>query len=104
MYKFFIQLVGFVLYNFTYSTWEGKQVYMEDLYVQPQHRSKGIGTKVGRPTVSPVTSSLDCLKQLVFQLWKGLVKHALDIGCSRCHFNVSLKVVPYPYLIKMNGT
>ena len=33
---------------FTYSTWEGKQVYMEDLYVQPHHRSKGIGTKVGR--------------------------------------------------------
>ena len=41
-------LIGFALYNITYSTWEGKQVYMEDLYVQPQHRSKGIGTKVVR--------------------------------------------------------
>jgi len=60
------QSVGFVLYNFSYSTWEGKMVYMDDLYVQPGHRSKGIGTK----------------------LWKALVKHALDIGCSRCHWNV----------------
>ena len=29
------KLVGFVLYFWTYSTWEGKAVYMEDLYVSP---------------------------------------------------------------------
>ena len=40
------KLVGFSLYYFTYSTWEGRQVYMEDLYVQPQYRGKGIGSKV----------------------------------------------------------
>ena len=40
------QLVGFTLYSFLYSTWEGRQVTMGALYVQPQHRSKGIGTKV----------------------------------------------------------
>ena len=40
------ELVGFTLYYYTYSTWEGKQVYMEDLYVQPSFRSQGIGTKV----------------------------------------------------------
>ena len=38
-------LVGFSMYCFTYS-WKGKQVYMEDLYVQPHFRGKGIGTKV----------------------------------------------------------
>ena len=40
------QLVGFALFFFTYSTWEGKCVFMEDLYVQPEQRGKGIGTKV----------------------------------------------------------
>jgi len=60
------KLVGFSLYYFTYSTWEGKQVYMEDLYVQPQYRGAGIGSK----------------------LWKGVVQHSLDIGCSRCNFSV----------------
>ena len=39
--------MGFSLYYFTYSTWEGRQVYMEDLYVQPNFRGRGIGSKVG---------------------------------------------------------
>ena len=43
-----IQLIGFALFFFTYSTWEGKCVFMEDLYVQPEQRGKGIGTKVLR--------------------------------------------------------
>ena len=34
-------LVGFVLFFYTYSTWEGRSVYMEDLYVTPTHRNKG---------------------------------------------------------------
>ena len=39
-------LVGFVLYFFTYSTWDGKSVFMEDLYVTPSFRGKGLGTKL----------------------------------------------------------
>ena len=42
----YLQLIGFALFFFTYSTWEGKCVFMEDLYVQPEQRGKGIGTKV----------------------------------------------------------
>ena len=42
----YLQLIGFALFFFTYSTWEGKSVFMEDLYVQPSHRGKGVGTKV----------------------------------------------------------
>lgn len=37
------QIVGFTLYFFTYSTWEGKSLFMEDIYVQQQHRKKGVG-------------------------------------------------------------
>jgi len=60
------QLVGFTLFFYTYSTWEGRSVFMEDLYVQPQHRGKGLGTK----------------------LWKSVISEGLSIGCTRCNFQV----------------
>ncbi|KAJ7996160.1 hypothetical protein DPEC_G00234180 [Dallia pectoralis] len=36
-------VVGYALYFYTYSTWEGRSVFMEDLYVMPDFRGKGIG-------------------------------------------------------------
>ena len=36
--------VGFAVYFFNYSTWLGKHgLYLEDLYVSPEHRSFGAG-------------------------------------------------------------
>ncbi|XP_072315133.1 thialysine N-epsilon-acetyltransferase [Eucyclogobius newberryi] len=35
--------VGYALYYFSYSSWRGRAVYMEDLYVMPEFRGKGIG-------------------------------------------------------------
>jgi GNAT superfamily N-acetyltransferase len=36
--------VGFALYFYNYSTWRGHAgIYLEDLYVNPEHRGKGIG-------------------------------------------------------------
>lgn len=37
------QIVGFALYYIRYSTWKGPRMYLEDLYVQPEYRQKGIG-------------------------------------------------------------
>lgn len=37
------QIVGFALYFFGYSTWKGRTLYLEDLYVKEAHRIKGIG-------------------------------------------------------------
>jgi GNAT superfamily N-acetyltransferase len=38
------QAAGFALYFYSYSTWEGRPgIYVEDLYVCPEHRGKGIG-------------------------------------------------------------
>ncbi|XP_053121658.1 uncharacterized protein LOC128331792 isoform X2 [Hemicordylus capensis] len=31
-------IVGFGLYFFTYSTWKGRNIYMEDLYIMPEFR------------------------------------------------------------------
>ncbi|XP_029304683.1 diamine acetyltransferase 2-like isoform X2 [Cottoperca gobio] len=36
-------MVGYALYFYTYSTWKGRSVYLEDLYVMPEFRGKGIG-------------------------------------------------------------
>lgn len=35
--------VGYALYYYTYSTWKGPSAYLEDLYVMPEFRRKGIG-------------------------------------------------------------
>ncbi|WRT65852.1 uncharacterized protein IL334_002803 [Kwoniella shivajii] len=38
--------VGLALYFFTYSTWLGAPgLYLEDLYVKPEYRSKGLGKR-----------------------------------------------------------
>lgn len=36
-------ICGFALYYIRYSTWKGQRLYLEDLYVEPAMRGKGIG-------------------------------------------------------------
>jgi len=37
-------VVGFAFYFYNYSTWQGRPgLYLEDLFVMPSHRGKGIG-------------------------------------------------------------
>ena len=36
-------IVGATIYYFTYSTWKGKSLYLEDLIITHSHRGKGIG-------------------------------------------------------------
>lgn len=38
--------VGMALFYFRYSTWKGKSLYLEDLYVIPEHRGAGLGKLV----------------------------------------------------------
>jgi len=59
--------VGFALYFFNYSTWLGKHgLYLEDLYVSPDHRGSGAGKA----------------------LLKYLAKIALSMGCGRFEWSV----------------
>ncbi len=53
---------GFAFYFHSYSTWRGRSVlYLEDLFVRPEHRKKGIGVA----------------------LMRRLAKIAVDEGCPR---------------------
>nr|XP_045614012.1 uncharacterized protein LOC123767925 isoform X1 [Procambarus clarkii] len=54
-------LVGYALYYYTYSTWEGRSVFMDDLYVTSSHRYKGIG----------------------FRLCQKFIEIVLDVKCAR---------------------
>ena len=59
--------VGFAVYYFNYSTWTGKKgLYIEDLYINPEMRSNGVGSK----------------------MIKHLSKIALNNDCARIEFNV----------------
>jgi GNAT superfamily N-acetyltransferase len=39
-------VVGMALYFFQYSTWEGKVLFLEDLYITPECRGHGMGKKL----------------------------------------------------------
>lgn len=40
------KIIGMALYYLVYSTWVGKSLYLEDLYVQKLFRGQGIGSKL----------------------------------------------------------
>lgn len=58
-------LIGYVLFCYG-SDREGQHTYMEDLYVTPAHRSKGIGN----------------------ELWRTILKLGLEAGALSCRFCV----------------
>eukprot|EP01121_Diplochlamys_sp_Union-15-3_P011591 TRINITY_DN3375_c0_g1_i1.p1 TRINITY_DN3375_c0_g1~~TRINITY_DN3375_c0_g1_i1.p1 ORF type:complete len:190 (+),score=40.17 TRINITY_DN3375_c0_g1_i1:50-571(+) len=37
---------GFALWFFVYSTWKGRCLFLEDIYVKPEYRGKGVGLKL----------------------------------------------------------
>lgn len=50
--------VGFALYFFNFSTFKGKKgLYLEDLFVQPNYRGKGIGNDLFNALVSIAKTS-----------------------------------------------
>ncbi len=40
------KIIGFASYFFSYYTWIGKSIYLDDLYVKPEYRANGIGTRL----------------------------------------------------------
>lgn len=36
-------ICGFALYYIRYSTWKGQRLYLEDIYVEPSMRGRGVG-------------------------------------------------------------
>lgn len=40
-------MVGYGLYYFIYSTWKGRNVYLEDIYVKPEYQGTGQRPRLG---------------------------------------------------------
>lgn len=56
------ETIGFALWFFTFSTWRGRRcLYLEDLFVRPEHRGRGAG----------------------LALMRALARVAIDEGCAR---------------------
>lgn len=51
------EIVGFALYYTSYSTWKGPCLYLEDLFVLPEFRSTGLGSKLFDELVAMAKSS-----------------------------------------------
>lgn len=45
------KIIGISLYYFRYSTWKGKRLYLEDLFVSELARNKGVGTLLFEATM-----------------------------------------------------
>ena len=75
------EVIGFVLFYYIYSTWEGKSIWMEDLYCQPNHRGKGVGTA----------------------LWREVARRAERENCCRLDFAVLNWNEPSIAFYKHNG-
>ncbi|XP_060079306.1 thialysine N-epsilon-acetyltransferase-like [Ylistrum balloti] len=73
-------LWGYALYYYAYSTWSGRVMYLEDLYISPDKRGRGIGTKVFQQ-VAQIGIANDCTRmQWVALNWN---KSAIDFYKAR---------------------
>ncbi|XP_058482238.1 thialysine N-epsilon-acetyltransferase-like [Solea solea] len=81
--------IGYALYFYAYSSWSGRASYMEDLYVMPEFRGKGIG-KALMSKVAQLSLAAGC-KQLNFTVlnWN---KSSLDFYISQGCFDVTEKM------------
>jgi len=46
------EILGYATYFFGYYTWIGKSLYMDDLYVRPNFRGAGVGTKLIKEVIA----------------------------------------------------
>ncbi|XP_043288514.1 uncharacterized protein [Venturia canescens] len=60
------KIIGHALYYYTYCSWEGKSMFLDEFYISPNYRNKGIGDKV----------------------FKTIAKKAIEDECKRLEFSV----------------
>lgn len=62
------RICGFALYYIRYSTWKGQRMYLEDLYVEPSMRGKGVGAMLFDHLI----------KEARAKNWNGMVWQVLE--------------------------
>ncbi|XP_017291618.1 thialysine N-epsilon-acetyltransferase [Kryptolebias marmoratus] len=81
--------IGYALYFYSYSSWIGRAIYMEDLYVMQEFRGNGIG-KALMSKVAQLGLAAGC-NQLNFTVldWN---KSSMDFYFSHGCFNITTKL------------
>lgn len=51
------KIIGMTVFNYSYHTWSGKSLYLDDLYVLEEYRGQGVGTSL--------------LKKIIFDCKRG---------------------------------
>ncbi|XP_025776071.1 diamine acetyltransferase 2 [Puma concolor] len=69
-------VVGYGLYYFIYSTWKGRNVYLEDIYVKPEYRGQGIGSRIIKKVAEVALERGCCQLRLTVLDWN---KGAMDL-------------------------
>jgi len=79
--------VAFALFFYTFSTFEGrKSLYLEDLYVKPEYRGRGFGTKFLK-RLARIAVERDCARfewaaldwnELAIRVYKGIGAKAME--------------------------
>lgn len=60
------EVIGYATYFYAYFTWVGKSLYMDDLYVKPKYRGKGLGSKLINQVITKAKT--DNCKRLRWQV------------------------------------
>nr|XP_003705950.1 PREDICTED: diamine acetyltransferase 2 isoform X1 [Megachile rotundata] len=94
-------VVGYTISYYTYSTWGGKAMYLEDIYVTPTCRSKHIGSKLLKAVATEATKNECCRLDFSVLKWnpaqsfyknKGALNLTEEEGWHHYRFsNTSLK-------------
>ncbi|RZF40263.1 hypothetical protein LSTR_LSTR007463 [Laodelphax striatellus] len=62
-------LIGYAFFSFSFSSWYGYELYLEDIYLEKEHQGKGIGSKLFDSVVEVAVKS-NC-KNMTFLVVEG---------------------------------
>ena len=82
------EVVGYVTFFDAYYTWVGRSLYMDDLYVKPEHRGQGIGSRLLKKVI-------EYAKFKKCNRLRCRIKLRSDIELIRSTYNIFTYKTPY---------
>lgn len=87
------EIVGFASYFFTYHSWSGKGMYLDDLYVTASHRSKNIGNKLMDKIIETAKNNgCHSLRWLVSEWNKPAINYYEKLGADVSHTEMTCEL------------
>lgn len=91
------RIVGFATYFYTYHSWSGKGMHLDDLYVRESHRSQNLGSKLMNQVIETAQQTgCHSLRWLVSEWNKPAIAYYKKLGADVTHseMNCELKINP----------